>query len=903
MPTRVLLRNTLAALLFAFIPAMGLVGTVAPTPAAAANSPTIYVDGKHGSDANSGTSLASAFKTVGRGMWAVRYSGHLFVVGYNDYTYYETPTKSYWVLATANNPATIEAYGYGTSGYVRPIISGALVVNRPGSTRWYRPNASLYPDVWATSWTTPIVGYESSVNAARQERIFMDVSQPLARPVQTPTLAQLQASPASEYWNGKTLYVRLGLWSGTLADRNPNHHTIEIPNYNGLLIGTGSSYVTIAGFRVRHASMGVGVTGTANHVTVVDVDASYNYPMGFWTSSSYNTFERITGSRNTIQLLKLDDGAQHNLVDGAHGTENLGQGIKLTGANCAYNTIQNSTFSGGKNIPMWAAAYGGYVQGIDFEQGAHDNLVQKTTISGMRRGLMLYQASSAGGSLHGNRVTQTHFSGNDTAVLIWDGRYSASAGTGAVSFSRNTYDGNGKAVDVEAPTSNKTFDHETIYRTGTTADQGSSAFYLKAGLVSLTNSIVSQTAGYAFYAAPGASMSAQYTDVFGAGLGVTGGDVSWTPARQTSTYVPIRPVRILDSRNGTGLAGPFWSRGSKTLRVAGVGGIPASAVAITGNLTVTDATNAGYVALTTSPTSNPLTSTLNLPAHDTRANGFTTQLAANGTVAITYVSVSGARAQVIMDVTGYFLPGTSHATYLPVGPNRILDTRSGVGLSGRFVNAVARTFRVGGRGGVPTNALAVTGNLTVTAQSAAGYVALTPDAQNHPTTSTINVPSGDTRSGVGLSGTFTAGAARTLAVAGRGGVPARSPAITGNLTVTGQTAGGYVAVTVVASNNPSTSTLNFPLGDTRANNAAVPLAGGGSLGATYQALTGAHTQLILDVTGFFTAAGVPLVPTDWTLDPKFLSANPASSDYLSIDRTSPVYTLGSEGLPLGARWH
>ena len=45
-------------------------------------------------------------------------------------------------------------------------------------------------------------------------------------------------------------------------------------------------------------------------------------------------------------------------------------------------------------------------------------------------------------------------------------------------------------------------------------------------------------------------------------------------------------------------------------------------------------------------------------------------------------------------------------------------------------------------------------------------------------------------------------------------VPVDAIAVTGNLTVTGQTAAGYFSLTTLPNNAPATSTLNFPLGDT-----------------------------------------------------------------------------------------
>ena len=46
-----------------------------------------------------------------------------------------------------------------------------------------------------------------------------------------------------------------------------------------------------------------------------------------------------------------------------------------------------------------------------------------------------------------------------------------------------------------------------------------------------------------------------------------------------------------------------------------------------------------------------------------------------------------------------------------------------------------------------------------------------------------------------------------------GGVPSNATAVTGNLTVTGQTALGFLYVGPVAMYNPTSSTLNFPVGD------------------------------------------------------------------------------------------
>ncbi len=109
------------------------------------------------------------------------------------------------------------------------------------------------------------------------------------------------------------------------------------------------------------------------------------------------------------------------------------------------------------------------------------------------------------------------------------------------------------------------------------------------------------------------------------------------------------------------------------------------------------------------------------------------------------------------------------------------------------------------------------------------------------------------RFGVGLSGPLRRTCRESSHVAGELGIPADALAVTGNVTVTNQTAGGYLSVTPTAVANPLSSTINFPVGDNRANNVTVPLSADGKLAAVYKAPSGKTTHLIFDVTGYFVA--------------------------------------------------
>jgi hypothetical protein len=166
-------------------------------------------------------------------------------------------------------------------------------------------------------------------------------------------------------------------------------------------------------------------------------------------------------------------------------------------------------------------------------------------------------------------------------------------------------------------------------------------------------------------------------------LGSTG---YFTPDTSGATYHAITPTRALDTRSGTGgLAGPFTNHAARTFTVSG---IPSTATAVTGNLTVTGQTSSGYLYIGPVANNNPTSSTLNFPIGDDRANAVTVQLGTGGTLSITFVApTNGPTAHAIFDVTGYFTQDMTGAVYVPLSPTRDLDTRSGAGgLSGPFSN-------------------------------------------------------------------------------------------------------------------------------------------------------------------------------------------------------------------------
>lgn len=378
----------------------------------------------------------------------------------------------------------------------------------------------------------------------------------------------------------------------------------------------------------------------------------------------------------------------------------------------------------------------------------------------------------------------------------------------------------------------------------------------------------------------------------------------------SGTYYPVGPARVVDTRgNGIGPTGKLSSGRAYTFQISGKGNVPSGAIAVTANVTVTNQSSLGWIFVGPSIGPQPVSSTVNFPVGDNRANGATVPLSTSGALDAWYGAPPGSSTDLVIDVTGYFLAGTAGDGYTSHGPDRILDTRDGTGLSGKFVSAVPRQVKIAGVDGIPsTGVVAVAGNVTVVRPSTGGYAFVGPTATSRPTSSTINFPAGDIRANnfivpvgsdgtisavyvassgsgqldmvidvfgyftagggaqfhtldptrildsryaIGLAGPIPSATAQTLLIVGTAGVPTGASAITANLTVTGQTYVGWAAIGPNISSATPFSNINFPLGDNRANGVIAPLTGDGKAQLMYGAPGGQRIQLILDVNGYF----------------------------------------------------
>ncbi|WP_145796817.1 hypothetical protein [Kitasatospora atroaurantiaca] len=373
-----------------------------------------------------------------------------------------------------------------------------------------------------------------------------------------------------------------------------------------------------------------------------------------------------------------------------------------------------------------------------------------------------------------------------------------------------------------------------------------------------------------------------------------------------STFVPLTPARLLDTRSGIGAAkGKVGPDSSLTLQVAGRGGVPATGVsAVVMNVTATNPTAGGYVTVYPHGQARPVASNLNFTASETIPNQVTVPVV-DGKIDL-YNRFG--TVDLVADISGYYTPGTSGSRFTGLDlPARLLDTRSGIGAAkGKVGPDSSLTLQVAGRGGVPaTGVSAVVLNVTATNPTAGGYVTVYPHGQARPVASNLNftasetipnqvtvpvvdgkidlynrfgtvdliadisgyysadgsvfVPTGptrvlDTRNGTGgFQGAIPGGHGIVVNLASWDyGVPRYGA--TGsvlNVTATGPTAASFLTVQGVNMLSPSqqaatTSSLNFSAGETIAN--AVTTGGGDGASIFNHA---GRVDVVADLAGYF----------------------------------------------------
>jgi hypothetical protein len=203
-----------------------------------------------------------------------------------------------------------------------------------------------------------------------------------------------------------------------------------------------------------------------------------------------------------------------------------------------------------------------------------------------------------------------------------------------------------------------------------------------------------------------------------------------------SGFQGVGPVRVLDTRNGTGTAGPVAAHGTVRLNLSGE--LPAGAAAAVLNLTVTQPKDGGNIRAFADGQPVPGTSNLNFTAGETIPNQVIVPLA--GDVADFYNDSSGT-VQLVADLDGYYASGAI-GSFVPVGPTRVVDTRSGLGIPAGAVPAHG-TLVVSLPAGTPSPSAWVL-NVTVTEPQAGGDLRVFPENSAVPDSSSLNFSAAQT---------------------------------------------------------------------------------------------------------------------------------------------------------------
>ena len=384
------------------------------------------------------------------------------------------------------------------------------------------------------------------------------------------------------------------------------------------------------------------------------------------------------------------------------------------------------------------------------------------------------------------------------------------------------------------------------------------------------------------------SLCAALATVAVAGLVLAGPGASADPApvasSGASTYTPVAPVRMLDTRTGSAVGAGGVVSVDLSSRV------PADATAVVFNLTGVQPTASTFVTAFPHGQSRPVVSNLNLRAGEIRANLVTVAVGADRVVDLYNNSGS---THLLADLAGYYTTGNA-AKFVPVDARNVLYP---VQVGAQSTTVLDLTWRV------PASASAVTLNITGNKATSSTYVTAWPSGSPRPTASSVNVAQGAATTGtttvaigadrkvdlynhngsleltVDIAGFYTpafgavftpvnpvrvfdtrdgTGTTQAGPIADNQSVPVQPGQLVPddavgavvNLTGIAPTSAGYLTVRQ-SFGQPTTRNLSLGAGQISANLAAIPLRGEnpGARAQVYNGTAGTHAAV--DLAGYF----------------------------------------------------
>jgi hypothetical protein len=362
------------------------------------------------------------------------------------------------------------------------------------------------------------------------------------------------------------------------------------------------------------------------------------------------------------------------------------------------------------------------------------------------------------------------------------------------------------------------------------------------------------------------------------------------PAPAGARFTPLTPVRLIDTRNGTGVSAGQLGAGC-TLVVDP--NLDPSVTAVAVNLTSVKPLKSGAVTAYACGVGRPLASAVQMVAGRVVAGMAIVPLGADGTFCV-YVSSA---SEMVIDLFGSYSP-SSGVRYQPVTTARLYDSRSAVA---PLPAGTTLRVKAAGTAAVPTGSTAVALTVHSTGAVANGHVTVYPCASVRPTASSVNATAGvsitnhvevglsaggevcvyvassmhitvdvsgwygaaattqyfamnprravDTRNGTGLVGGFAAGANRAITLAGANGLPAAATvkAVMAQVTAVAPASVGYLTVHPCQATVPNVSMVRFAGGA----HAATSVAGIDDASGRWCIAASTSTHVLVDLNGWF----------------------------------------------------
>jgi GH25 family lysozyme M1 (1,4-beta-N-acetylmuramidase) len=187
----------------------------------------------------------------------------------------------------------------------------------------------------------------------------------------------------------------------------------------------------------------------------------------------------------------------------------------------------------------------------------------------------------------------------------------------------------------------------TVTATGVPAPTFAETGTLPAGVAFTSSGVLSGT--------PAAATAGSYPIQITASNAVGSGTQAFTlTVNGSSSFVAAGPVRVLDTRNGTGgYTAPVGPGKTISLQVTGVHGVPSTGVtAVVLNVTATGPTASSFVTVYADGQARPITSNLDFTRGQTIPNLVVVPVGANGK--IDFYNSAG-RVNLVADLAGYYM--------------------------------------------------------------------------------------------------------------------------------------------------------------------------------------------------------------------------------------------------------